>query len=193
MEKQQEGSGLLGAFVVRNKIVNRGDRSIKTASWGISSFIPGGVGFMPLNRQTSPEKRLQAQFSINLWPYSSLANPAYQWQTDWLKIDQPLTSDKQKIGAWNQHPWLAYRLGEMLVVIRMLGNQKEQEQYPDLGSNSEVYFDPDMLELEFLSAWQELMPGESIFHDELWSLVKLPDGINDEEVLHEYIYPLLNG
>lgn len=184
-------SGILGSFVLRNKIINRSKNPIKTASWGISSFIPGGIGFMPLNRQTPPEKRLQAQFSINIWPYSSLSNPAYQWEDKWLEIDQSKTIDKQKIGAWNQHPWLAYRLGEMMVVIQMFGTQKEQEQYPDLGSNSEIYFDPDMLELEFLSAWQTLATGESVSHDELWSLIKLPGDIDDESAIHDYVYPLV--
>ena len=54
-----------------------------------------------------------------------------------------------------------------MIVIQMTGSQKDQEQYPDLGSNCEIYFDPDMLELEFLSAWQTLSTGESVSHSEV--------------------------
>ena len=186
-----EEVGFLGSFIVKNEIINRSKLPIKTASWGITSLIPGGVGFMPLDRQTPPEKRLQAQFSVNLWPYSCLSNPSYQWKEEWLKIDQTKTVDKQKIGTWNEHPWLAYRLGEMLVVIQMLGTQKEQVYYPDLGSNSEIYFDPDMLELEFLSAWQTLGTNESVSHEELWSLIRLPGDIDDVSAIYDYVYPII--
>lgn len=89
------------------------------------------------------------------------------WKDEWLQIDQPAASDKQKIGAWNPRPWLAYRLEDLMIVIQMTGSQKDQEQYPDLGSNCEIYFDPDMLESEFLSAWQTLSTGESVSHSEV--------------------------
>ena len=191
VEDSEEEHGLLGSFVIRNKIINRSKLPIKTASWGISSFIPGGIGFLPLDRLTIPEKRLQAQYSVNIWPYSNLNNPSYQWKDEWLEIDQTKTIDKQKIGGWNQHPWLAYRLGNMMVVIQMLGTQKEQEHYPDLGSNSEIYFDPATLELEFLSDWQALATGESVSHDELWNLIKLPGGIDDESAIRDFVYPLV--
>lgn len=73
----------------------------------------------------------------------------------------------KKIGAWNPRPWLAYRSENLMIIIQMTGSQKDQEQYPDLGSNCEIYFDPDMLESEFLSAWQTLSTGESVSHSEV--------------------------
>ncbi len=191
IEKSSEsGFGLLGSYVVRNEIVNRGNQPVKTASWAISSFIPGGVGFMPLNPLTTPAKRLQAQFSINLWPYSWLNNPSYQWKEEWLEIDQRLTKRKEKIGFWNQLSWLAYRLGDLMIVIQVLESQKEQCEYPDLGSNLEIYFDPIMLELESLSAWQTLLPGESVFHDEVLSLIKLKGNPDNETAIRDYVYPM---
>lgn len=45
-----------------------------------------------------------------------------------------------------------------MIVIQMTGSQKDQEQYPDLGSNFEIYFDPDMLESEFLSPGKPFLP-----------------------------------
>jgi hypothetical protein len=74
---------------------------------------------------------------------------------------------KQKVGLIN-NPWLAYRLGESLV-IKTFDFQREDvnaSDFPDLGSNVEVYFDTYMLELEGLSPWTELRPGEKVSHTE---------------------------
>ena len=54
--------------------------------------------------------------------------------------------------------------------------QENAENYPDQGSNIEIYFDQEMLELETLSAWKSLQAGESVWHNEIWTLYDLgPD------------------
>ena len=186
-------SGVMASFVVRNELINRGQSPIRTASWGISSLAPGGMGFMPIEKKINPEKRFQASNQINLWPYTSLANPAYQWKDEWLEIDQTRTKSKQKIGSFNRKAWLAYRLEDQLIVIFLPGLQIEEELYPDLRSNIEIYFDEDMLELETLSPWKTIDPGESVYHDEVWTLIKINDDPDNETVIREYVYPLVDG
>jgi len=42
--------------------------------------------------------------------------------------------------------------------------------YPDHGCNFELYSDPDFLELETLGPLIELSPGQTVTHEEEWSL-----------------------
>ena len=186
-------SGVMASFVVRNELINRGQSPITTASWGITSLTPGGTGFMPFDKEISPQKQLQASNQINLWDYTSLANPAYQWKDEWLEIDQSRTKSKQKVGSFNRKAWLAYRLEDLVLVIFVPQLQSEEENYPDLRSNIEIYFDEDMLELETLSAWETINPGESVYHDEVWALIKLNDDPDNETVIRDYVYPLVHG
>lgn len=178
-------------FVVVNELTNRGKDQITTASWGISSLAPGGIGFMPLNKTVTNEKRFQASASINLWPYTDFNDPAYYWKQDWLEIDQTKSLSKQKIGLWNRVPWLAYRLEDLFLLIQVKEKQQDAAAYPDFGSNSELYFDKDMLELEFLSPWKTLNPGESVSHTELWSLIKIEDGVDNDTAIKDFILPNL--
>lgn len=92
-------TGLLGSFIVRNELINRGELHARTASWGITSLIPGGVGVMPVDWKATPENKLQARYSINMWPYLSLKNPGYVWKDELPELDQTKTDNKQKIGT----------------------------------------------------------------------------------------------
>ena len=57
----------LGSFIVRNEIINRSQNVIKTASWGITSFAPGGIGYLPMEKKRS--EKFQANRRLNLWDY----------------------------------------------------------------------------------------------------------------------------
>lgn len=169
---------VLGHFIVRNEIVNRSQEVIKTASWGITSFTAGGIGYLPMEKNNNSEKRFQANRRLNLWDYASLRDPAYHWEDEHLEIHQALARGKQKVGTWAAKPWLAYRLDNLLSLIHLPMEQESAENYPDQGSNIEIYFDQDMLELEMLSPWKSLQSGESVWHDEIWSLFDLsPDNL----------------
>jgi hypothetical protein len=43
-------------------------------------------------------------------------------------------------------------------------------RYPDHGCNFELYSDPEFLELETLGPLIELSPGQTVTHEEEWSL-----------------------
>ncbi len=77
-------------------------------------------------------------------------------------------------------PVLAYKLGgEDLIIKKMINSYKSGKGYPDRGSNAEIYLNTELLELEFLSEWKTLAPGESVYHEEELSLIKIDD---EEEI-----------
>lgn len=168
-----------GGFVIRNKIVNVSGDFVDIASWGITAFVPGGVGIMPLVRETEKELQLRSDFSLNLWHYTDLSDPAFEWHKNAIVLHQSKCLAPQKIGCYLEKPVLAYKLGEDLIIKKMINSYKSGKGYPDRGSNAEIYLNTELLELEFLSEWKTLAPGESVYHEEELSLIKIDD---EEEI-----------
>ena len=73
-----------------------------------------------------------------------------------------------KIGFPNPRGWLAYWLGGDLFVKR--ADYEPRSSYGDFGSSSECYCCSDFLELETLSPEQQIEPGMSITHQEIWEV-----------------------
>ena len=172
-------------FEILNQIRNTSDQVLRTASWGITTFAPGGVGYMPISKAISPSDTLSASGQINLWDYTLFSDPAFTWRSEWIEFHQERTLSKQKVGTYLRNPWLAYRLGESLVIKTFEFNKEDVSAYdfPDLGSNVEVYFDTYMLELEGLSPWTELKPGETVSHTEKLQVLAIEPDWSHEKVI----------
>lgn len=172
-------------FNLINKIKNTSELTLRTASWGITTFAPGGVGYMPIPKASSQSETLCASGQINLWDYTLLSDPAFAWRSEWVEFHQNRTLSKQKVGTFLRNPWLAYRLKESLVIKTFDFNKEElsASDFPDLGSNIEVYFDTSMLELEGLSPWTELKPGESVSHTEKLQVLAIEPDWSHEKVI----------
>lgn len=172
-------------FELVNRIKNLSAQTIRTSSWGITTFAPGGVGYMPIPKAPSLSEALCASFQINLWDYTNFSDPAFVWREDWIEFHQERALSKQKVGSFSLNPWLAYRLGNSVVVKTFnFGTQDlVASEFPDLGSNVEVYFDAFMLELEGLSPWKDLNPGESVSHTERLQVLEIESEWSHEKVI----------
>lgn len=191
--RKNDGSGLQKSielrvadnkFIVCNKLMNEKKDPIRTASWGLTSCAPGGVAILPLIRNTEEDLLLRSDFSLNLWNYTDLGEPSFEWHKDVLCIHQDRCLAPQKVGYLVENPILAYKLGDNLIVKKKIGLSEPDHEYPDRGSNTEVYFNPDLIELEFLSEWKTLLPGESVFHMEELSLIKIDDRVDVLSVIN---------
>lgn len=172
-------------FELVNQVRNLSRENFRTASWGITTLAPGGVGFMPISKALSPSEKLCASGRINTWDYTNFADPGYAWRSDWIEFHQERALSKQKVGTYLREPWLAYRLGDSLIV-KTFDFQREDlsaEHFPDLGSNVEVYFDTFMLELEGLSPWTDLEPGEVVSHIERLQVLAIDPEWSNEKVI----------
>ena len=90
----------------------------------------------------------------------------------------------------NSAGWLAYSLNGMLFVKH--AEFDASARYPDFGSNTEIYTDGSMLELETLGPLQQLGPGATAEHRERWSLHRL-DLPADEEETEQLVNSLVAG
>ena len=174
-----------GGFELVNQVRNMSDKVFRTASWGITTLAPGGVGFMPISKALSQSETLCASGRLNLWDYTNFSDPAYSWHSDWIEFHQDRALSKQKVGTFLRDPWLAYRLKDSLVIKTFDFHRGDVSavDFPDLGSNVEVYFDTYMLELEGLSPWTELAPGEAVSHTEKLQVLPIDPEWSNEKVI----------
>ena len=181
MRVAKNGNG----FELVNQVRNLSDNLFRTASWGITTLAPGGVGYMPITKASSPAERLCASGQINLWDYTNFSDPAFMWRSDWIEFHQSRALSKQKVGTYLRNPWLAYRLRDSLVIKTFDFHREDVSaaNFPDLGSNVEVYFDTYMLELEGLSPWTDLKPGEAVSHTERLQVLAIEPELSHEKVI----------
>jgi hypothetical protein len=93
MRVATEGQG----FELVNQIRNLSDKPIRTASWGITTFAPGGVGYLPIPKAPSATDALCASFQINLWDYTSF--PTH------LLFGVQIGSNSTRIGLFKTESW----------------------------------------------------------------------------------------
>ena len=172
-------------FELVNQVRNMSDKVMRTASWGITTLVPGGVGYMPFSKALSHADTLCASAQLNLWDYTNFSDPAFTWRSEWIEFHQDRGLSKQKVGTYLRNPWLAYRLGDSLVVKTFDFHREDVSaaDFPDLGSNVEVYFDTFMLELEGLSPWTDLKPGEAVSHTEKLQVLAIDPEWSNEKVI----------
>lgn len=165
-----------------HKLTNYGIWPIETSAWAITVMAQGGKAILPLPPRGSHPDFLLPTNSLALWPYTDLSDPRWKFEFRNIFLQQdPAFKAPQKIGVFSTDGWLAYinnnELFIKLTQVNLKGN------YPDFGSNLEVFTNSKILELESLSPITRIAPNESINHTEVWFMQQnIPDIITDRDV-----------
>ncbi len=162
---------LVGGTEVRidHTVINAGNSVVKLAPWALTIMRSGGTVWIPNETfgAHGPENLLPNRQWIT-WPYTNLADPRFEFKSDGLAVH--ISDDlvgAQKIGVMNGLGWCEYRLPD-ITFKKSYGC--EAGEYPDLGSNTEIFSAPGFVEIETLSQLCLLNPGESAIHSEIWTL-----------------------
>ena len=147
-----------------HKLTNHGKESLECAAWAITQFRTGGVAILP---QAQTETGLLPNRVISLWPYSDVSDSRLSLGNKFLILRAEMNAPF-KIGFPNPRGWLAYWVGGDLFVKQ--ADYEPRSSYGDFGSSSECYCCSDFLELETLSPVQQIEPGMSITHQEIWEV-----------------------
>jgi hypothetical protein len=169
-----------------HRLINRNLWSVRLAAWALSVMAPGGIALIPQEPyQPHPDVLLPVR-ALALWAYTDMSDPRLHWGKRLIQIRQdPTASQPLKIGMSNTHGWMAYWRGETLFVKRY--EYHAGVEYPDLGCNTEVFTNADMLELETLSPLTELPPDGVLEHTERWSLYRVGAMPGEEAAIAEVI------
>lgn len=173
---------------VLHRLTNEGAWGIELALWALSVMAPGGKEIVP---QVTKDTDLLPNRMLSLWPYTKLNDQRVYWGEKYITLQQdPSTKHPFKIGLPNEDGWAAYANHGHLFVKQF--QHVEDELYPDFSASSyETYTTDFMLEMESLSPLVILETGDSIEHEEVWSLydnIRVPE---TEKEIDEIILPLI--
>lgn len=158
-------------IIVKHKLKNLGTSTVRLAPWAITMLRTKGTAILPQQLGNIDDDGLLPNRRIALWPYTRWDDSRLHLAGDFITIKADSTTNPMKIGYFNPHGWMGYVYDDVMFVKR--SGVRRDEEYPDYGSNSEVYVSNQMLELETLGPLVELAPESDIVHTETWEVYKL--------------------
>lgn len=150
---------------ISHKLINCGLWPVKLAVWPITILAPDGVAKITLSEEKTgylPNR------NIVFWDYSNINDSRISFKDNSLMIKQLPNSESLKIGTNSTIGIGEYHVNGQIFVKEF--EPIHDSEYPDMGCNVEIYTCDYMLEMETLSPLKTLSTGESITHDEVWSI-----------------------
>ena len=176
-------------ITILHRLINRNPWEIETAPWAITVMAKNGRAIIPQEPYEIPEKNLLPVRPLVLWSYTKMSDPRFIWGDKFIQVKQdPGAKSSQKIGVLNSLGWIAYNVGNHLFIKRY--NFNLDLRYPDFGVNTEVYTNPDILEMETLGSLERVAPSGSIEHVENWFLFKEKIS-EDEDSIEKKLIPII--
>lgn len=175
---------------ITQRLRNLGLWDVRLAVWGLSVMAPGGTAVLPLPPRGSHPENLTPVNSLTFWAYTDMSDPRWVWGRQFIMLRQdPLIKVPQKLGGLIPAGWAAYARRSHLFIKKF--DFDPQGEYPDFGSNVELFTNEWMLEVESLGPLTTVPPGEAVEHIEDWYLFReVPTPHNDTQV-ERHILPKL--
>ena len=171
------------------RLINNNLWDIELAPWAFAVMAEGTMAILPQEPFQSWEENFLPVRPLTLWAYTKMQDPRWHWGDKYIRLSQdPKSHSRQKIGVLNTAGWIAgYKNGE--VFIKRYGCDQDFI-YPDFGCNTEIYTDPDILELETLGPMVILEPEAEIeYVEDLFYFKQKID--NTEQSIEENLIPLI--
>jgi len=177
-------------ITVEHSLTNQGKTPLRFAPWALSVMAPGGFAVVPQPPLGTHPNDFLPNRSLTLWPFTDLSDDRIRFGQRFIRFQQA-DSGPIKFGLRHTEKWAGFVLGDHLFLktIPLI----EGKQYPDLGSNFEMFTNEEFLELESLGPYEEISPGQTAKHTEIWAVfsgIRLPH-LYDEEGFAEAIDPYI--
>ena len=130
---------------------------------------------------------------LSIWSYTDFADPRWTLGTSYIQLQQSRSPSgrfkDQMAGIYNSSGWGACFCDGSLFIKR--ADVISAPEYPDFGSNFEVFTNPDFLELETLGPMIDLRPGEVAEHVERWWLFANVQSGEDDAWIDSQVLPFV--
>ena len=157
-----------GKIKVRWSFENLGEHTVRSALWGINT-LQGGVGVVDFSN--SDREPYRPNRSIQLWRDTELGDERICFNKDRIAVKFKPGASYFKIGLYSQRGCIHHEnLGQSFDIEFPVF---PMEQYPDGGSNIEIWTSRCCMELEVLGPLVDVKPLESTSFDIFWSVKKL--------------------
>jgi hypothetical protein len=173
--------------ILRHELRNDGAWTVQFSAWALTMFRLGGVGIYPQPVGNIDDVGLLSNRQLILWPYTRIDDARLILRDDFILIHATPSLPPFKFGYFNPHGWMAYWLDGVLFVKRF--DAQMDGQYPDHGCNAESYCNDQFVELESLSPLENVDPGQTVVHTELWEVF---ESLNESFIPNE-IQQLIEG
>lgn len=166
-----------GSVKVTHRLTNKNAWDVKTALWAITVMANSGCEIIPMKNK---ETGYLANRAVAVWPYTKMNDERLYWGDEFITLKQnPEETRALKIGINNENGYAAYYNHNHIFAIKL--NHFEDAEYPDYGMSYETYTNNIILEMETLSPFYTIAPGETKCHEEEWFLKKCSDlNVKDE-------------
>lgn len=168
-----------GCLSITESFENLSDAPVKLAVWGLTVLRQGGVEIIPLN--TADTGFLPHQNAV-FWPYNDKKDKRLTINEKYAVLRQKRQTERPyKLGLYNHGGWAAYSYGKYLFVKKF---HLKKGVFPDYQCNFETYTNNEIMEMETLSPFYELQPGETATQEEFFELYRGVSfgGFDDESV-----------
>lgn len=180
------------AVMIEHRVINESKEPLQAASWGLTIMTPGGYEIIPQPAFIPHGKTYLPQRVIVPWTYTDFADPRWRFGSRYFVLTPKAGAPSTKMGFSQRDPYVAWLGGGSLFLKSFTFD--EGAQYPDLGCNYETFSKGDFLELETLSPFRTIAPGEAVSHTETWHLFQnltLPERNDDDMILEKWLHPYL--
>ncbi|MBN2043941.1 MAG: hypothetical protein JW757_02875 [Anaerolineales bacterium] len=155
-------------ITVTHILTYHGNDTFTLAPWAITQLKPGGKAVIPQKTDHADRYGLLPNRNIVLWPYTDLDSPNI-WLENWgIYVIANMEEGALKIGSPNPMGWIGYALDDLLFIKR--ADFVEGGNYLDRGASSQIYCNPDFIELETLGPVVTLSNGDQASHIEEWGV-----------------------
>ena len=159
-----------GEVFFTHRLRNDSDETKRRALWSITTLGTGGVAEVGL---PTSDTGLLHNRRINLWPYTHIDDPRLTIRDDRITVRQdPNGNGALKIGVNDEVGRLVYRCKGQELVLSYTPLHGKGE-YPDGNVSSEICTKPHMIEIESLGIFHDMKPGDTIVHEDKYTLRKL--------------------
>jgi hypothetical protein len=159
-----------GSLIVEHRLHRSAPEPVEVAPWAITQLPPGGVAILPVvGRAGSP---YQADRSLVIWPYSSLADGRLAFRDSAILIDAA-SGPPTKFGTGPAPGRLGY-LRDGWLFTKSVTPEDGRASYPDRGAVAQVYVNDTFCELESLGRLNMMGVGDVAVHREAWRAVECP-------------------
>ncbi len=171
-----------------HQIVNANPWTIELAPWAMTLMAAGTRAIVPQEPYRPHPDYLDPARTLTLWGYTRMDDPRVAWGRRYIQLhEDPAVQDKFKLGVQNRQRWIASWVHGVLMV-RTFGFDPRAD-YPDAGSNCELFTMPGFLEVETLGPMQRLEPGQAASHVEIWHLWPMETLPGSEDALSAALAP----
>jgi hypothetical protein len=162
---------------LHHSIKNTGLWPIQLSAWALTQFPLEGIAILPQTNEKLDPDGLLPNRNLSLWSYTKLDDPRLMLGDDFILINANALLPALKLGYTNRRGWMGYFRKTTLLIKHF--TPYPDQPHPDFGCNVETYCGDSFIELETLSPYVLIHPGQSLTHTEIWEIIPILNPIVD--------------